>query len=150
MKYALSIVLVSLLTLSESKNQEFQFHLIMAGFLVNNGDCKTTLLNKFYKLGEVQSYDKTYLIGNYQENSIDYKILLEKCNLVYYSIVCQNNQSRSMAKFDKNCLVFYDTINSDGNVCGMYRYGMIGYDSIQYIPNHLKEYVCDYDIYENK
>jgi len=112
-------------------------------FINKDIDCSFQYLSRFKKHGEIIQTDSGARIYEYTKDSVHYKLLVRNCFLIYSSSEHVNLKSSSWAKFENNCIVFYDSLDNNGQIIKTFVRGLSGLDDKESLPIELLEFYCD-------
>ena len=101
--------------------------------------CKGNKEVDFYaKYGKVEQTSSDHILCTYSNDSINVKLLLEDCNIVYRYIKNKNG-NYSMAKYSNNELFFFDSVSVAGKMIVSFHYGVDEDDEINNLPSYIRK-----------
>ena len=106
-------------------------------------NCGFDYLKRFKNYGKFTQTDSGSTVVEYTEDSIRFKILVKNCSIIYSSSEHIYSEASSWAKFENNCIVFYDTLDGDGKILKSYVRGLPGFENKAMLSSELIEFFCE-------
>lgn len=106
-------------------------------------NCHCNYLKRFKKFGKFSQTDSESTVVEYTKDSVRFKILVQNCSIIYSSSEHIYSKASSWAKFENNCIVFYDTLDGDGKILKSYIRGLPEFENKEMLSSELIEFFCE-------